>query len=139
MYSQSSGFKYIYIKYIYIIYIIYMCIERERDIDMLIYIYIYMYVYIYIYTYICIYKFTSECHSQASPSSEWDSQGQKTYLAPHADKQIRNYDIECSNHHPSLSTLRPKGLSHSKMKWLAIYIQITSECHSQTTPSSEWR
>ena len=28
---------------------------------------------------------------------------------------------ECSNHHPSLSTLRLKGLSHSKMKWWAIY------------------
>ena len=28
-----------------------------------------------------------------------------------ADKQTRNYDTECSNHHPSLSTLRSKGLS----------------------------
>ena len=36
-----------------------------------------------------------------------DSQGQETFLAPSADKQTRNYDIECSNHHPSLSTLRP--------------------------------
>ena len=50
-----------------------------------------------------------------------DSQGQETFLAPSADKQTRNYDIECLNHHPSLSTLRPKGLSHSKMKWWAIY------------------
>ena len=49
------------------------------------------------------------------------SQGQETFLAPSADKQTRNYDIECSNHHPSLSTLRPKGLSRSKMKWWAIY------------------
>ena len=24
---------------------------------------------------------------------------------------------QCSNHHPSLSTLRPKGLSRSMMKW----------------------
>ena len=46
-----------------------------------------------------------------------DSQGQETFLAPSTDKEIRNYDIECSNYHPSLSTQRPKGLSHSKMKW----------------------
>ena len=46
-----------------------------------------------------------------------DSQGQETFLAPSADKQTLNYDTECSNHHPSLSTLRPKGLSHSMMKW----------------------
>ena len=45
-----------------------------------------------------------------------DSQGQETFLAPSADKQAHNYDTECSNHHPSLSTLRSKGLSHSKMK-----------------------
>ena len=47
-----------------------------------------------------------------------DSQGQETLLAPSADNQTRNYDdIKCSNHHPSLSTLKSKGLSHSKMKW----------------------
>ena len=46
-----------------------------------------------------------------------DSQGQETFLAPSGDKQTRNYDTECSNHHPSLSTLRRKGLSRSKMKW----------------------
>ena len=48
------------------------------------------------------------------------SQGQKTFLARSADKQIRNHDIECSNHHPSPSTLRPKRLSCSKMKWWPI-------------------
>ena len=46
-----------------------------------------------------------------------DSQGQETLLAPFADKPTRNYDTEYSNHHPSLSTLRSKGLSRSKMKW----------------------
>ena len=46
-----------------------------------------------------------------------DSQGQETFLAPSADKQTRNYDTEFSNHHPSLSTQRSKGLSRSKMKW----------------------
>ena len=53
-----------------------------------------------------------------------DSQGQEMFLALSADKQTHNYDTECSNHHPSLSTLRSKGLSHSKMKWLAIYTNL---------------
>ena len=46
-----------------------------------------------------------------------DSQGQETFLAPSADKQTRNYDTECSNHYLSLSTVRPKEVSRSKMKW----------------------
>ena len=46
-----------------------------------------------------------------------DSQGQETFLAPSADKQTHNYDIEC--HHTPLSTLRSKGLSCSKRKWWA--------------------
>ena len=61
-----------------------------------------------------------------------DSQGQETFLAPSSDEQTHNYDTECSNHHHSLSTLRPKGLSHSKMKWWAIYkftSEIYTECH----------
>ena len=52
------------------------------------------------------------------------SQGQKTFLAPSAEKQRRNYDIDCSNHHPSLSTLRPKGLSHRKIKLWAIHTNL---------------
>ena len=46
-----------------------------------------------------------------------DSQGQEVFLAPSADKQTRNYDTECSDHHLPLSILRSKGLSCSKMKW----------------------
>ena len=46
------------------------------------------------------------------------------FLAPSADKQTCNYHIECSNHHPSLSNLRPKWLDHSKMKWWAIYTSL---------------
>ena len=46
-----------------------------------------------------------------------DRQGQETLLAPSAHKQTHNYDTECSNHHLSLSTISPKALSHSKMKW----------------------
>ena len=45
-----------------------------------------------------------------------DFQGKETFLAPFADKQTWNYDTECSNHHPLLSTPRLKGLSRSKMK-----------------------
>ena len=47
-----------------------------------------------------------------------DSQDEETFLALSADKQTHNYYRECSNHHPSLSTLKPKRSSHSKMKWL---------------------
>ena len=50
-----------------------------------------------------------------------DSQFQETFLAPSAEKETHNYDIECSNHHPSLSTQTPKRLSRSKMKWWVIY------------------
>ena len=39
------------------------------------------------------------------------------FLAPSADNPTRSYDKEFSNHHPSLSTLRSKGLSRSKIKW----------------------
>ena len=46
-----------------------------------------------------------------------DNPGQEMFFAPSADKQIRNNDIECSNRLPSLSTLKPKGLSHNKTKW----------------------
>ena len=46
-----------------------------------------------------------------------DSQGQETFLAPSADKQTLHDNKEGSKHHLSLSTLRSKGLSRSKMKW----------------------
>ena len=73
---------------------------------------IYIYIYIYTHTNLPIDVTVKLPHPWSG-----DSQGQETFLASSADKQTRNYDIECSNHHPSLSTLRPKGLSHSKMKW----------------------
>ena len=56
-----------------------------------------------------------------------DSQGQETFLASSADKQTRKYDKERSNHHPSLSILRRKGLSRSKLKWLAIYRNLARD------------
>ena len=80
--------------------------------------YMYMYIY-YIYIYIYIYTTYIQADRQTDRLPHpWsgDSQGQETFLAPYADKQTRNYDIESSNHHLSLSTLRSKGLSRSKMK-----------------------
>ena len=50
-----------------------------------------------------------------------DNQAHETFLAPSPDKQTRHYDIEYSNNHPWVSTVRPKGLSLSKMKWRIIY------------------
>ena len=61
-----------------------------------------------------------------------NNHGQKTFLAPSADKQTRSYNTKWSNHHPSISTLRPKGLSRSKMKWWAIYANLPVNV-SQTT------
>ena len=53
-----------------------------------------------------------------------DRQDQETFLAFSADKQTSNYDTECSNHHPSLTTLRLKELSRSKIKWWATYTNL---------------
>ena len=55
--------------------------------------------------------------------SSGDSQLQETFLEPSACKQTCNYDTECSNHHPSLSTLRSKGLSRRKI-YIYIYVYI---------------
>ena len=70
------------------------------------------------------YKLTSVCHSQTTPSQEWNSQDNETFLAPFGDKKTCNYDKECWNPHPSLSTLRPNELTRSKMKWWAIYTNL---------------
>ena len=48
-----------------------------------------MYIYIYIYVKVRLPHLRSK-----------DSQGQETFSAPSADYQTRNYDTECSNHHP---------------------------------------
>ena len=76
-----------------------------------------IYIYTYIYKYIIYINLPVDVIVRLPHPCSGDSQGQETFLVPSADKQTRNYDIECSNHHPFLSTLRPKGLSHSKMKW----------------------
>ena len=53
-----------------------------------------------------------------------ESQCQKRFLAPSANKQTHNHDIEWSNHHSSLSSLRPKGLCRSKIQLWAIYTNL---------------
>ena len=71
------------------------------------YIYTYKYNYTGIYIYIYIYIYTNiPVHIRVILPHPWSgySQGQETVLAPSTDKQTCNYDTECSNHHPSLST-----------------------------------
>ena len=53
-----------------------------------------------------------------------DIQDLETFLAPSADNRTNNYVTEFSNHHTTLSTLRAQGLSRSKMKWWAMYINL---------------
>ena len=50
-----------------------------------------------------------------------DSQGQETFLGPSLTSKPTTMTQEYSNHHPSLSTLRSKGLSRSKIKWWTNY------------------
>ena len=64
--------------------------------------------------YTCIYM------PELSPSG--DTQNQEIFLVPSANKQIRNYETEYSNHHPHPYPSLSKRLSHNEMKLLAIYI-----------------
>ena len=67
-----------------------------------------------------------------------DTHDQETFLASYAEEEIQNYDTECSNHHPSLSTLRLKGLSLSKMKWGAISTNLPMDVTARLPhPGSE--
>ena len=81
------------------------------------YIYI-IYIYIYVYIYINL-----PLNAIVRLPHPWngDIQDQEMFLAPSVDNQTHNYDTECSNHHPSLSTLKSQGLSCSKTKWWVIY------------------
>ena len=65
---------------------VYMCIYIYT---LCIYVYMNIYIYIYIYIYVCIYR-------------DRDTQAQETFLAT-SDKQKRNYETECSNHHRLIS------------------------------------
>ena len=86
---------------------------------------VYIYIYIYIHTnYLPVNAIVRLYH----PWSE-DSQYQETFLAHLTDSQIRNSFSECSNYHPSLSTLRSKGLSRSR---IYIYMYIYSGFYPST-------
>ena len=65
-----------------------------------------------IYLYVCIDVYITNLPVNAIIRLRYprsgDYQGQGTFLALSADNLTRNYDTECSNHHPSLSTLRSK-------------------------------
>ena len=53
----------------------------------------------YIYIYTNLHKFTNlpvDVIVRLPHPRSGDSQGQETFLTPSADKQTRNYDIECS-------------------------------------------
>ena len=53
-----------------------------------------------------------------------DRQRQETFLESSVDKQTRNYDLKCCNHHPFKSTLKSKWLISSKIKQWAIYTNL---------------
>ena len=61
-------------------------------------IYIYIYVYIYKYVYICTQITNLPVNAIVRLPHPWggDGQDQETCLAPSADNQTCNYDIECS-------------------------------------------
>ena len=86
-----------------------------------------------------IYKFTSKCHSQTTPSHSLDSQGQEVFLAPSADKQICNYHTRVLKL-PSLPVnTKVKGIEPEQDEILSHKQKFTRKCHSQTTPSSHQR
>ena len=68
------------------------------------------------------------------------SQSQQKFLTPSSDKQTRNHDTEYLNYHASLSVIRSKRLSQSKVKWWAIYTHLLKNAtvrilHSQSGDS----
>ena len=68
-----------------------------------------------------------------------DIQGQETFLAPSADKQTRNYDTRVLKP-PSLPVNpKVKGIEPKQDEMVSHIYKFTSECHSQTTPSSDPR
>ena len=71
--------------------------------------------------------------------SPWsgDNQYQETFLAASAYNQTLNYDTD---HQPSLPTLSvSRDWAVAKWNGELYTYKFTSECHSHTTPSFEWR
>ena len=56
-----------------------------------------------------------------------DIQGQEMISAPFPDNQTQNYDTDCSNHRTWLSTLKPKGLSHSRAKYQEMFLASSAD------------
>ena len=68
-----------------------------------------------------------------------DSQGQETFLAPSTDKQTCDYDTRVLK--PPSLPINPKvkGIEPYQDEMVRHIYKFTSECYSQTTPSSERR
>ena len=94
------------------------------------------FIYIYIYIY---YKFTSECHSQTTPSSEQRQLGPGNVFSSlcwQANPQLWHR----VHKPPSLSiNSEVKGIQPQQDKVVSHIYNFTSKCHSQSTPSSERR
>ena len=120
-------YMYIYI-YIYIYYI-YIFIYSYMYVYMWLYGYIYIYIYIYIYSYMYIHTYaklpvTSKCQSQNTPSSErrLPRPGNVfSTLCLQANPQLWQRVLKPPS---PLSIVSSKGLSHSKMKWWAVYTNL---------------
>ena len=97
------------IQVMYILYNIYIYIISTISV---IYVYIYIYIYKYIYIYIYVYpNLPRNVIGRLFRARSRNSQDQKTFLAPSADKETRNHFKECSKHH--LSQSANQGLSRS--------------------------
>ena len=94
---------------------------------MVIWLYIYIYIYIYSYMYIHTYAklpVTSKCQSQNTPSSErrLPRPGNVfSTLCLQANPQLWQRVLKPPS---PLSIVSSKGLSHSKMKWWAVYTNL---------------
>lgn len=72
-------------------------------------------------SYIYIYKLLVNATVRLTNPWSGGDQGQETFLSLFTNNTTRNYDAECSNHHPYLSGLRSKWPGRNKMKKWAMY------------------
>ena len=76
-----------------------------------------------------IYKFTSQCHSQTTPSRSGDSLGQEMFSAPMTDKQTRDYDIYYDIHDYDIYIY----IHTYNMQGIYIYIYIHIHTYNKKT------
>ena len=93
-----------------------------------------MYIYIYIYINLPVNAIVRLRHPRSG-----DSQGQETFLAPSVDKQTRNYDTRMLKPRSLPINPKVKGIEPWQDEMVSHIYKFTSECHIQTTPSSEQR